>query len=147
MLTDLKKVPFDAILFGVNQHCALMNLDYFVAQDREICLLLREPGFDAPLATHHRDLAHIYTGIVPDYGLSSATALWMADFMDAKKIIIAGCDNYSASRRYWHSPLSHTIPAAGLHTADVWHLVKRQMQHPERVFAASGPLTEIFQPL
>lgn len=145
LLADLKKVPFDAILVGVNQHTMLMNLDYLVFQDPDIYPVVRES--DAPLCTHHRDLAHIFTGIVPDFGLSGGTAVWMADFLGAEQIIVCGCDNYTAGRRYWHSKPGATLPADGYSGIDVWHRVRDLMERPGIVRAVSGPLTEVFAPL
>lgn len=145
MLTDLKRVPLDAVLIGVNQHTMLLNLDYLVFQDRDIYPVVRES--DAPLCTHHRDLAHIYTGVIPDYSLSGGTAVWMADFFDAAEIIICGCDNYTEGRRYWHSKPGERLPADGYSGIDVWHRVRDQLAHPDRVRAVSGPLTEVFAKL
>ncbi|MDQ1345054.1 MAG: hypothetical protein QG586_584 [Pseudomonadota bacterium] len=135
-------MPLDAVLIGVNQHALLMNLDYVVFQDREIYPALEDA--DAPLCTHHRDLAHIYTGIIPDFGLSGGTAVWMADYLDASEIIIAGCDNYTGGRRYWHSSPNQRADMQGVNPADVWRMVRSHLQHPERVKVCSGPLTEVF---
>lgn len=145
LLADLKRVPYDAVLIGVNQHALLMNLDYVVFQDREIYPVLEHA--DAPLCTHHEDLAHIYTGIVPDFGLSGATAVWMADYLGADQIIVAGCDNYTGGRRYWHSKPGDTMPQLAQSGLDVWRKARDYMARPEIVRAVSGPLTEVFQGL
>lgn len=145
LLRDLKRVPFDAILLGVNQHALLMNLDYVVFQDREIHPVLLDT--DAPLCTHHRDIAHIYTGIVPDFGLSGGTAVWMADYLGAKEIIIAGMDSYTGDRRYWHSKPGDRAPQLGENCVDVWKRVHDYMARPDIVRVVSGPLTEIFKAL
>lgn len=142
LLQDLKAVPYDAILIGVNQHALLMNLDYIVFQDREIYPVLKDA--DAPLCTHHRDLAHIHTGIIPDYGLSGATACFMADYLEAEQVILCGMDNYSGGRRYWHSPPDFNGAESGISSMDVWHLCRRHLQRPERVKAVSGPLAQLF---
>ncbi len=142
LLADLKRVPFDTILIGVNQHAMLMNLDYLVFEDRDIYPVVRES--DAPLCTSHRDLAHIYTGIAPGYGLSGATATWIADNFEASQIILAGMDNYSGGRRYWHSPPQWKGDSLGCSCISVWQQVHRQLERPERVRAISGPLTEVF---
>lgn len=143
LLADLKRVPLAAILIGVNQHTMLLNLDYLVFQDAEIHPVVREA--EAPLCTHHRDLADIYTGIVPDFGLSGGTAVWMADFLGAEQIIVCGCDNYTSGRRYWHSKPGATQPSDGYSGIDVWHRVRSLMARPEAVRAISGPLTEVFK--
>ena len=145
LIPDLKKVPFDAILIGVNQHTMLMNLDYLVFQDEEIYDVVREG--DAPLCTHHRHMAHIFTGIVPDFGLSGGTAVWMADFLGAERIIIAGMDSYTGGRCYWHSKPKDRPPPVGQNCTEVWKRVHDYMARPEIVRVASGPLTEIFKPL
>lgn len=145
LLRDLRRVPFDAILIGVNQHALLMNLDYVVFQDREIFPALADT--DAPLCTHHRDIAHIYTGIVPDFGLSGGTAVWMADYLGADRVIVAGMDSYTGSRRYWHSKPGDRMPDLGQNCVDVWKRVHDYMARPEIVRVCSGPLTEIFAPL
>lgn len=145
LLRDLKRVPFDAVLLGVNQHALLLNLDYVVFQDREIYPVLADA--DAPLCTHHRDIAQIYTGIVPDFGLSGGTAVWMADFLGAERIIVAGMDSYTGDRRYWHSKPGERMPDLGQNCVDVWRRVHDYMARPEIVRVVSGPLTEIFTPL
>lgn len=123
----------------------LLNLDYVVFQDREIYDVLKDG--DAPLCTHHRDLAHIYTGIIPDFGLSGGTAVWMADYLGADRIIVAGMDSYTGNRRYWHSKPGAQLPDLGQNCPDVWRRVRDYMARPEIVRVASGPLTEIFEPL
>jgi hypothetical protein len=145
LLRDLKQVPFDAILIGVNQHAMLMNLDYLVFQDEEIYPVVRET--DAPLCTHHTHLAHIHTGIVPDFGLSGATAVWMADYLGADQIIVAGMDSYTGERTYWHSKPGQRPPLLGDNCTDVGRRVRDYMARPEIGRAVSGPLTEIFKPL
>lgn len=142
MLRDLKQVPFDCILIGVNQHALLMNLDYVVFQDRDIYPVLKDS--DAPLCTHHRDLAHIHTGIVPDFGLSGGTAVWMADYLGADEILVVGMDSYTGDRRYWHSPPGHKQPDLGQNCPDVWKRVRDYMARPDIVRVTSGPLKEIF---
>jgi hypothetical protein len=145
LLRDLKRVPFDAVLIGVNQHTLLMNLDYVVFQDRETYPVVVDS--DAPLCTHHRDLAHIYTGIVPDFGLSGGTAVWMADYLGADEIIIAGMDFYTGDRAYWHSNVGTKHPFIGNNCGDVWKRVHDYMARPGIVRVCSGPMTEIFKPL
>lgn len=145
MLADLRRVPFDAILIGINQHAMLMNLDYLVFQDRDIYPIVSES--DAPLCTHHRDLAHIYTGVVPDFGLSGGTACWMADYLGAERIILAGMDSYTGERHYWHSKPGQRPPFVGNNCTDVWKRVRDYMARPEIVRVPSGPLMETFKPL
>lgn len=135
-------MPMDAVLIGVNQHAMLMNLDYLVFQDRDIYQVVRES--DALLCTHHRDLADIYTGVIPDFALSGGTAVWMADYFDAAQVIVCGCDNYTEGRRYWHSKPGDRLPADGYSGIEVWHRVRDHLTNPGRVQAVSGPLTEIF---
>lgn len=143
LLADLRRLPEDCLLVGVNQHTMLLNLDYLVFQDREIYPVVQES--DAPLCTHHRDLAQIYTGIVPDFGLSGATAVWMAEYLGASQIIVCGCDNYTAGRRYWHSKPNQMSAADGYSGIEVWHQVRRLMARPEAVRVMSGPLCEVFK--
>jgi len=142
LLRDLRDIPLDAVLFGVNQHTMLLNLDYIVFLDREVYPVVAEG--DAPLITHHRDLAHIYSGICPEFGLSSAAAVWIAEYLECSPIYLAGMDNYTASRRYWHSMPSHKCPELGENANDVWRKVATHLRHPDRVRAISGPLTEVF---
>lgn len=119
----------------------LLNLDYCVFQDREIYPVVREG--DAPLCTHHRDLADIYTAIIPDFAISGGTAVWMADFLGAAEVIVCGCDSYTADRRYWHSKPGTPAGTDGYNSLDVWRRVRDHLQHPERV-SVTGPLTEVF---
>jgi hypothetical protein len=143
LLQDLRHVPHDAILIGVNQHTLLLNLDYLYFFDEAVYEAVRDT--DALICTHHRDVAQIATGVIPDFGLSGPMAVWMADLLGAARVIVAGCDNYGSDRRYWHSlPGTATQPTTG--GMEPWRRCRDHLQHPERVFVASGPLTEVFQP-
>lgn len=144
LLRDLARIPHDAILIGVNQHALLLNLDYVYFWDEVVFPAL--DGTDALVCTHHRDLADVYTGIVPDFGLSGPMATWIAEYLGAKRVLLAGVDNYSGSRRYWHSLPSFAGPPT-VGGTEAWWRCREHLQHPERVFVASGPLTEVFAPL
>jgi hypothetical protein len=144
LLSDLKRVPFDAILIGVNQHALLMNLDYVHYLDEEVFDVVKHS--DAPLCTHHREQAHIFTGIIPTFDLSGPSACWMADYLGADRIILAGMDNYSAGRRYWHSkPAERSEPS--LTGLAPWAKCRDYMERPGVVYATSGPLMKVFKPL
>ena len=128
LLADLKKVPFDAILIGVNQHALLMNLDYIHYLDEAVYDVVK--GADAPLCTHHREQCHIYTGIIPEFDISGPSATWMADYLGASKIIIAGCDSYTLSRRYWHSMPNDRQPEKGSTSLEPWRKCRDYMERP-----------------
>jgi hypothetical protein len=145
LLNDLKRVPFDAILIGVNQHTLLLNLDYIFYLDEAVFDAVKDS--DAPLCTHHRAQCHIWTGVIPEFDISGPAATWMADYLGADRIIVAGCDNYSGARRYWHSTPGERQPDAISSSLGPWKKCRDYMARPEIVRAVSGPLTEIFKSL
>lgn len=137
---DLRIVPPDAVLCGVNQHALLLPLDYIVFQDPDVFDLVRE--HPAARITHHRALADIWSGIAPDFGFSGATAAWCLELMGFAPIILCGMDNYSGRRRYWHSRADdrhemHQDPLAS------WIRALGFFSNAAALKAASGPLTEV----
>jgi hypothetical protein len=147
LLSDLRavrpRVGATGLWIGVNQHALLLNLDYIVFQDREIAPILQ--GHGIPLVTHHKDLADIWSGIVPDFGFSGGTAVWIADFLGCDEIIVCGCDAYTESRRYWHSPPGFRGLELGVTASTAWQQVRDYMARPEIVSAPSGYLTKVFR--
>lgn len=148
LVSDLRlvrpRVEHLGVWLGVNQHSLLLPLDYIVFQDKELHPILT--GHDVPLVTHHKDIADIWSGIVPDFGFSGGTAVWIADYLGCSEIYVCGCDNYTSNRRYWHSKLGDYRFDEGISNIAAWTKVRDYMANPDRVRVISGPLTKVFSP-
>jgi len=146
LLSDLRRVrprvQRDGVWIGVNQHSLLLALDYVVYQDRELFPILTGHGFS--LVTHHKDQADIWSGIVPDFGFSGGTAVWIAEYLGCEEIIVCGCDNYMENRRYWHSKVGDRGLELGISAIGAWQHVRDRMQDPARVKVVSGTLIKVF---
>ena len=143
LLGDLYRLPAEIDLIGVNQHALLLPLDLLVFSDEPIWGLVK----DHPClkTSHHRinDHRHIWSGICPDFGLSGAKALWIADFLGYNQILLCGFDGYQSERRYWHDgPDEKHKNNAWQRDLRVFEHTRITMQHPERVKILSGPLKE-----
>jgi hypothetical protein len=145
LIGDIKAVrprfQSSGVWIGVNQHTLLLPLDYIVFQDSELYPILVG---HAPIITHHKDCADIWSGIAPDFGFSGGTAVWVADCMGFDEIVICGCDDYLGDRRYWHSKLGERQWEMGVTPSGVWQKVRDHLQNPERVRAVSGHPTKVF---
>lgn len=126
---------------GVNQHALLLPLDYIVFQDKDLYPILVG---HAPIITHHKDCADIWSGICPDFGFSGGTAVWIADYMGFDEIVVCGCDDYMSDRRYWHSKIGDRGYEMGVTASGVWKRVYDHLQNPDRVRAVSGGVTKVF---
>ena len=129
------------VWIGVNQHTLLLSLDYIVFQDKELYPILVG---HAPIITHHKDCADIWSGICPDFGFSGGTAVWIADWFGFDEIVICGCDDYMSDRRYWHSKIGDRGLEQGITQSSVWRRVYDRLQRPDRVKAVSGSVTKVF---
>lgn len=151
---DLRMIePVDRLI-GVNQHAMIMDLDYLVYLDSHLHEIVSTlPG--VTLITKKRKHAGtnvVHAGIAPPVGYSGLLALWVADYMGFSRIDVCGMDQYQ--RRYgdreywWEGPQALQMQRHHLSRDDL-SLLKRfidhSLQHPERVFFASGRLKELHQ--
>lgn len=136
-------MPSDAVLFGVNQHTLILQLDYVVFQDERVAQVVGGHP-TAQLVTPRRLPGAIWSGVCPDFGFSGMDAVWIADFMGCDPIYVAGIDCYSGDRPYWHS-LTPGSPLTGARDPVAeWFKVRDYMAHPERVRVFGGPLERVF---
>jgi hypothetical protein len=146
LLGDLRRVrprfQHLGLWFGVNQHALLLELDYIVYQDKELHPILIGNG--VPLITHHKDACDIWSGIVPDFGFSTGTAVWVAEYLGCEEIVICGCDDYTSPRRYWHSKMGDRGLEMGVTASNAWKRVYDHLREPQNVRAVSGPITKVF---
>jgi hypothetical protein len=141
--SDLYGLPADVDLIGINQHSLLLPLDLIVFSDEPMWELLKD--HPSVKTSHHRisDPKHIWSGICPDYGLSGVKALWIADYLGYKEILLCGFDSYQSGRRYWHDqPDENHKSNVWQRDLRVWEKLKRTMQNPEKVNFLSGPMKE-----
>ena len=146
LLKDIYRLPEDVDLIGVNQHALLLPLDFVVFLDAAIWELVK----DHPcLKVSHHKIEHpkmVWSGVCPDYGLSGAAALWIAEFLGYNEIMVCGFDCYAQKRRYWHSPVDEDFKAnAYQNDIRIWDLVRTHLKYPERIKFMSGPMMEKWQ--
>lgn len=145
LVQDIKQVPRGALLIGVNQHSLILDLDYVFFTDHPAWPLVSRS--DAPKISHLREylgFGDICSEMVPGYNFSGPRAVWVADWFGASRIIICGCDDYTGERAHWYGELVDPSCRRGGRESAMWQQLARDIQHPERVEFASGPLAAIF---
>jgi len=145
--------PVDRLI-GVNQHAAILDLDYLVFLDEHVYPLVYELR-DVYLITKkrkHRAPNLIHAGIAPPIGYSGLFAIWVADYLGFERVDVCGMDQYQDrkdGREYWwQGPQAKEIQKHKLCNSDIMLLKKyldEQLRHPQRVFFASGRLKELHQ--
>jgi hypothetical protein len=80
-------------------------------------------------------------------GFSSTLAVWLADWMGAQAIIIAGMDCYQGERKYFYDRPGYPRHNYSEPVADhlrAWAPALEKCHNADRIRAVSGPLVEIF---
>lgn len=145
LVKDLYEVPEYDFLIGINQHTQILLPEMIVALDEHTREII--PHYRGLVLSKQKS-ADVNIGECPSFGHSGPSAVWVADYMKFKRIIVAGFDCYMHPvRSYWHNCTRITEP----HTKTTWEQQKiiwdicfHTLKHPERIRVMSGPLTEIF---
>jgi len=149
---DLDSIPDVDYLIGVNQHAMILPLDYLVFSDRDVWDIVSQKK-------HCKFITHlnkynlpnvIHAGIWPPMGYSGQRAIYAADYLGFKSIHICGMDQYdqAGNREYWWEGPQCKEMQRHSHCKSDLRRVKEfidTLQHPERIFFASGRLKEIHQ--
>lgn len=145
-LSALTSEAFDgAVLIGVNQHAAILPLDYVYFRDPEVWPAI-EALRCAKVAPHctFEQYGVIHAGHIPDFGFSGPEALWIADYMEASMIVLCGFGLFAPGRRYWHSLAANDAGHNFESGIKSWQRARDYCKRPDRVRSVSGPLVEIF---
>lgn len=149
---DLDSIPDVDYLIGVNQHAMILPLDYLVFSDRDVWDIVSQKK-------HCKFITHlnkynlpnvIHAGIWPPMGYSGQRAIYAADYLGFESIHICGMDQYDqkGNREYWWEGPQCKEMQRHSHCKSDLRRVKEfidTLQHPERIFFASGRLKEIHQ--
>ena len=149
---DLDSIPDVDYLIGVNQHAMILPLDYLVFSDRDVWDIVSQKK-------HCKFITHlnkynlpnvIHAGIWPPMGYSGQRAIYAADYLGFESIHICGMDQYdqAGNREYWWEGPQCKEMQRHSHCKSDLRRVKEfidTLQHPERIFFASGRLKEIHQ--
>jgi len=151
---DIRQIEPVDTLIGINNHSLILDLDYLVFMDAMFLDVISDLDDVVFVTKKHRMPGKqvIQAGIAPPVGYSGLLAIWVADYMGFDRIDVCGMDQYQArkgGRQYWwEGPMGTATnpPKAYKSTLDpLKTFLDEQLQHPERVFFASGRLKEIHQ--
>jgi hypothetical protein len=146
LLDDLYNVPIHGFHISSNHHCLINLPDMVVALDKHTMPLLK--GYRGLVCAKY-DEADIHIGVAPSFGFSGAAAVWLADYMGFKEVIVAGFSCYlDSGRSYWHDGDKATphLNTCISQQTKIWDIVRCSLQNPERVAVMSGFLKEVFKP-
>jgi len=146
---DLRKVPDNSVLIGINYHAEiLVRVDYmcFVDSPKHF------PGMNTwvKIFTGRRltfidgfsdwkvDIPYLY------FGKTFPFAVWAALFISSGPVILCGMDCYT-NGNHFHDPVEkfkfHDLKMENIL---IWQRVKSSVIEPERIRAVSGPLVHLF---
>lgn len=151
---DLKKIPTESILIGVNHHFhRLINADYVVFMDK-----LNRPGnllkkgldqMSGVVRISHYSEQSDYN-IDVDYwdgGFSSTLATWLGCYITTGPVLLCGMDCYQGKEKYFYDigrPLTHRTYTSSLESnLKAWGKAFGNVD-TNRIKAVSGPLIELF---
>jgi hypothetical protein len=129
---DLRQIPDECRLIGLNQHALILPLDYCFFADPRVWYVVQQYQVNVitPYAVIREREDTLFTSTCPNVGLSGPMATWCAGFLGFEEIIVMGCDAYQDDRRYWHSLERHGVMGQD---CTPWLTVRDQMDRPERV--------------
>lgn len=151
---DLRAIPEVDTLIGINHHSIILPLDYIVFSDKEMFKYVEGISgcYKVTFLSHWKSRSDfIHIGDAPALGFSGALAIWFADKLGFSAIHVCGMDQYEnrEGREYWWQA-THCEPFKPKHTharddLSRWKQFLLSLNHPERVFFASGRLKELHQ--
>jgi len=151
--SDIEKLPKDCLLIAVNYHAFYYcEPTYMVYNDTPETNPLQLQAVREHKAIHvspepttdvEFDVPNVWTGF-----FSSNTAAWFALWMGCEPVILCGMDCYQG-------PVKHCLPSTYHSPMFDYPLefyirpwvedCKNSVPHPERLYAMSGPLVNVFQ--
>ena len=138
--------PWTTFRMAINHHANILFPLYAVVEDMPIINLMKDTSDTIVMGRYQE--ADIDISEAPNWNNGGMNAVWIAEYLGFKEIILCGFDCFKeAQRYYWHDPIfalsqfDHDIHDEVM---DVWREVKENLRFPERVKSISGPLTEVF---
>ena len=149
-----RKVPYmhrhQAYLMGVNFHSILLHPYIVVSLDEDHSEIIKneyEGLYD--ILVGNNKYSDFQVGDCPSTVFSGHAAVWFADMVGFKKVILCGFDCYQSNRGHWHS-YPDWPPRQHNHTEErarsEWEGVKQTLIDPSAISVVSGVLQEVFQP-
>lgn len=156
LLSDLERVPGDALRIGVNDHAGhVTRVDYSVFLDKPSLSFYALLPKDAPTISFYDVADYRLTRTVPDYGFTAGTATWVAQLLGCDPVILAGfdCHQNKQTNPYCWVPddaerlevLRMSLIVNKTRLRDIqnaWHRVQDGCWRPDRIFSVSGPLKD-----
>lgn len=147
LLNDLYEAPQTNFSIACNHHTLILKPDIVVALDLHTMPLLKQ--YRGLVCAKHEE-ADVHIGLAPSFGFSGAAAVWLADYMGFKEVIVAGFSCYlDEGRSYWHDGLAQTKPHINTTREQqeiVWETLRTSLKNPGRIRVMSGFLQNIFKP-
>jgi hypothetical protein len=139
-----------AYTIGVNFHSMLLHPWMVVSLDEDHCEILTEEmkGCYDMLVSNNKH-ADVQLGDCPAKLFSGHAAVWLADMIGFKNIVLCGFDCYQSNRGHWHSypnyPPRQNNPTEERAKSE-WEGIKQILIDPSAISVTSGVLQEVFQP-
>lgn len=146
LVKDIYNLPEYDYIIGLNHHTMILKPDAVVALDPHT---VQTMGYYQGLIMGKYDHSDVNIGECPSFGHSGCAAIWVADYLCFKKVILAGFDCYMhPERSYWHDCTLVKKPKVKTTWEQqklIWEIVKASIKHPERVEVMSGVLNHFFK--
>lgn len=146
LVKDIYNLPEYNYLLGLNHHTQILKPDAVVALDRHTVKTM--PHFQGFLMGKYEE-ADIHIGQCPSFGHSGSAAVWVANYLGFKRIILAGFDCYMhPERSYWHDCTLVKKPKIRTcwdQQRMQWEIVKASVKGGDNIEVMSGVLTKIFK--
>jgi len=151
---DLKRLPKDTLLISVNDHALhFCDPEFLVFMDIPNAQILPEL---TETVNHYQGIKVSITPLSDidlsgsgywNGGFTSSLATWLACYLGCEPVILCGMDCYQGEPKYCHPRPDFYHPVMDypleMHFK-AWRPVFEKCPHPERIFAMSGPLIEMF---
>ena len=154
LVKDIQNLPDDDMLFGVNQHSMILNLDYLVFVDTKLWPYVQDCDttfITRILPENIEDKKFIQVRQMQNHNYSGALAIWVADKMGFDKVYCCGMDQYANSEQlwWWQGPQleNEEIRRQRARVVDAEPMIGflKSLRNPQKVFFMSGRLKELHQ--
>ena len=154
LVKDIQNLPNVDILFGVNQHSMILNLDYLVFVDTKLWPYVQDCDttfITRILPENIEDKKFIQVRQMQNHNYSGALAIWVADKMGFDKVYCCGMDQYDNSEQlwWWQGPQleNEEIRRQRARVVDAEPMIGflKSLRNPQKVFFMSGRLKELHQ--
>jgi len=151
---DIRRLPDVDVIFGVNQHSMILDLDYLVFIDTKLWSTVQDQPttfITRIMPEDSEDKDFICVRQMQNHNYSGALAIWSADYMSFDKVYCCGMDQYDDTEKlwWWQGPQleNEEIRRQRARILDAQPMVNflRTLRNPQNVFFMSGRLKELHQ--